>query len=73
MHYVGNRLRQLYRNEEGISTLEIILIIAVIVIIAIAFRKWIMHWVQKLFDSANNKMQETNNNDPLSVIPSSNP
>ncbi|MEB3102689.1 Flp1 family type IVb pilin [Ferviditalea candida] len=73
MQYVWNRLRQLYRNEEGISTLEIILIIAVIVIIAIAFRKWIMHWVQKLFDGANSKMQETSNNDPLNVIPSSNP
>lgn len=53
-------LAKLWKDEDGIGTLEIILIVAVIVIIAIAFRKWIIAWVQKLLDSANEEMVKTN-------------
>ena len=48
------------KDEEGIGTLEVILIVAVIVIIAVAFRKWIISWVQKLFDTSNDELMETN-------------
>jgi Flp pilus assembly pilin Flp len=40
---IREKLQQFWQEEDGIGTLEILLIIAVIVIIAIAFRKWIIH------------------------------
>lgn len=46
-------------DDRGIGTLEIILIVAVIVIIAVAFRKWIIAWIQKLFDSSNDELKQT--------------
>ncbi len=36
-------LNQFWEDEEGLGTLEILLIVAVLVAIAIIFRKWIMH------------------------------
>lgn len=49
-------------NDDGIGTLEIILIVAIIVIIAVAFRKWIIAWVEKLFQESNDELIETNEN-----------
>lgn len=54
------RMKQWWSEEEGIGTLEVILIVAVIVIIAVAFRKWIISWVQKLFETSNDELQRTN-------------
>lgn len=54
------RMRQWWLEEDGIGTLEVILIVAVIVIIAVAFRKWIISWVQKLFDTSNSELERTN-------------
>ncbi|WP_082652210.1 Flp1 family type IVb pilin [Gorillibacterium timonense] len=48
-----------WKNEEGLGTLELLLILAVLVIIAIAFRKWIISWVNDLFKSTNKNMIET--------------
>lgn len=48
--------KQVLLDDRGIGTLEIILIVAVIVIIAVAFRKWIIAWVQKLFDDSNEEL-----------------
>lgn len=48
-------------DERGIGTLEIILIVAVIVIIAVAFRKWIIAWIEKLFQESNEELIDTNN------------
>jgi len=45
------KLLGFWKNEEGLGTLELLLILAVLVIIAIAFRKWIISWVNKLFDT----------------------
>jgi Flp pilus assembly pilin Flp len=52
-------LRKLWQEEEGIGTLEIILIVAVIVVIAVAFRKWIVQWVENLFMESNNEMKSS--------------
>lgn len=49
-------------DDRGIGTLEIILIVAIIVIIAVAFRKWIIAWVEKLFQESNDELIETNEN-----------
>lgn len=45
-----------WKEEDGLGTLEILLIIAVLLIIAIAFRKWIVRWVGELFNSANTEI-----------------
>jgi Flp pilus assembly pilin Flp len=45
--------RRFWEEEDGLGTLEILLIVAVLVILAIAFRKWLMKWVGALFDSAD--------------------
>lgn len=60
MRHVLTKIGDWFRKEEGIGTLEIILIVAVIVIIAVAFRKWILAWVQKLFDTSNEELKKTN-------------
>ncbi len=60
MDKIRRFLKKMWKEEEGIGTLEIILIIAIIVIIAIAFRKWIIQWVQKLLDTSNTEFQKTN-------------
>ncbi len=41
------------------GTLEMLLILAIIVIIAIAFRKWIVSWVNRLFTETNTDIQNT--------------
>jgi Flp pilus assembly pilin Flp len=48
--------RTFWKEEDGIGTLEILLIVAVIVIIAIAFRKWIMKWIYALFQGADQEI-----------------
>ncbi|TQR44195.1 Flp1 family type IVb pilin [Paenibacillus popilliae] len=46
-------LKRFWKNEEGIGTLEILLIIVVIVIIALMFKKQIVKWVEDLLGTAN--------------------
>ncbi len=54
-----NKLKQawirFWREEDGVGVLELILIIAVIVVIAIIFRKWIIDWVNRLLESISEK------------------
>ena len=59
MSHVAAWWKRWLSDERGIGTLEIILIVAVIVIIAVAFRKWILAWIQKLFDSSNEELKQT--------------
>ncbi|WP_282935447.1 Flp1 family type IVb pilin [Paenibacillus sp. RC67] len=58
MNGVGQGIRRFWEEEDGLGTLEILLILAVLVIIAIAFRKWIMQWVKSLFDSADAQIKD---------------
>ncbi|MEQ7052203.1 Flp1 family type IVb pilin [Paenibacillaceae sp. P-4] len=51
-------LKRFWKNEEGIGTLEIILIIAVIVIIAVIFKGYIVEWVQKLLGNADKTIKD---------------
>ncbi|MCD1257473.1 hypothetical protein B5M42_001300 [Paenibacillus athensensis] len=46
-----------FKEEDGLGTLEMLLIIAVLVAIAIVFRKWILAWFQKLLGDANSDLQ----------------
>jgi Flp pilus assembly pilin Flp len=69
---ISQKLIRFWKEEEGIGTLEILLIIAVIVIIAIAFRKWILKWVKHLFAGAESEIKSQNmNSDDL--LPASTP
>lgn len=69
---IREKIQRFWKAEDGIGTLEILLIIAVIVIIAIAFRKWIMSWVKKLFENADSviKSDKLNSDD---LLPGSTP
>jgi len=43
------------RSEEGIGTLEIVLIAAVLIIIALLFKDWIVHFLNSLMGKAESK------------------
>ncbi|WP_268624598.1 Flp1 family type IVb pilin [Paenibacillus alvei] len=51
-------MKRFWKNEEGIGTLEIILIIAVIVIIALLFKKQIVQWVTDLLGNADKSIKD---------------
>jgi|GEM_PF-1109632 len=46
-----------FKEEEGLGTLEMLLIVAVLVAMAIVFRKWILAWFHKLLGDANSDLQ----------------
>lgn len=50
--------RSLWRDEKGIGTLEIVLIAAVLIMIAIFFKDWIMEFLASLMDSVEGKADE---------------
>jgi ABC-type transport system involved in cytochrome c biogenesis permease component len=43
-------LKKLWKDDRGLGTLEILMIIAVLVAIAVVFRKWIINWINSLFE-----------------------
>ena len=63
MNTITQGIKKFWDDEDGLQTLELMLIIAVIVVIALMFRKQIVEWVEGLFtfgsDTINNfKSQE---------------
>jgi Flp pilus assembly pilin Flp len=48
-----------WKDEEGIGTLEMIMIVAVVLILAVAFRKWIIGWFQELLNDSNAEINRT--------------
>lgn len=62
MYIFKEAWNRFWKEEDGLGTLEILLIVAVLLIIAIAFRKWIMKWMEQLFSSADSEINtETSN------------
>lgn len=53
-----DRLLRFWRDEQGVGTLEVLLILAVVVLIAVVFRKWIIAWVNDLFEVTNQNIQD---------------
>lgn len=45
----------IWRDEKGIGTLEIVLIAAVLIMVALFFKDWIMGFIGKLMDSVEGK------------------
>lgn len=54
-----------WNEEDGLGTLELLLIIAVLVAIAIVFRKWIISWVNSLFEKSQDEMDKIDANQLL--------
>ncbi|WP_246070473.1 Flp1 family type IVb pilin [Paenibacillus kobensis] len=57
-NYWNSRVTKLWKEEDGIGTLEIILIIAVIIIIALLFKDWIIELVNNLMGQADSQANE---------------
>lgn len=55
LEVLRGRMGELWRDEEGLGMLEMILIIAVIVIIAVIFRKELKAIVENLLSKADKK------------------
>lgn len=53
MNMLSRRMKVLWSNEEGIGTLEVILIVAVIIIIALLFKDWIVDLVKDVLNKAD--------------------
>ncbi|SDN82162.1 Putative Flagellin, Flp1-like, domain [Paenibacillus sp. yr247] len=62
-------MKQIWDDEEGLGTLEILLIVAVLVAIAIIFRKWIVSWFQKLIGDANSDLKDNSAVTPCAPSP----
>ncbi|MEK3881972.1 Flp1 family type IVb pilin [Paenibacillus sp. PL2-23] len=54
MNKMMNHVKRFMRKEDGIGTLEVILIVAVVIIIALLFKDWIVALVQDALDKADN-------------------
>jgi Flp pilus assembly pilin Flp len=53
---IRKRMARFIFDEDGLGTLEMLLILAVLVAIAIVFRKWIIAWVNGLFDQTQQEL-----------------
>lgn len=54
-------IKNYLRDEEGMGTVELVLIIAALVSIAIIFRKYVVDFVQKQMGNIFNNSEVTNN------------
>ena len=74
MKSVTNEFRRkvsaFWRDESGLGTLELLLIVAVLVIVAVAFRKWILNFITSLFGEANEELNNSGTKDPCLDEPS---
>jgi hypothetical protein len=55
MKKLGHAIRSFWKEEAGLGTLEIILIIAVVIIIALLFKDWIVELVERLMGKADDE------------------
>lgn len=53
--WISRKTSAFGRDEEGIGTLEIVLIAAVIIAIALLFKDWIVDFLQSLMDRVEGK------------------
>ncbi|MEK4563613.1 Flp1 family type IVb pilin [Alkalihalobacillus sp. FSL R5-0424] len=56
MNTVKKFFADFWKEEEGLQTLEILLIVAVIVVIALTFRNQIIDWVEGLVEFGGNQV-----------------
>ncbi|RXZ84749.1 multidrug transporter [Paenibacillaceae bacterium] len=58
MKKIVEGFRGLWRSEEGLGTLEMILIIAVVIIIALLFKNWIIELIEGLMTKADSEAEK---------------
>ncbi|RDW21799.1 hypothetical protein CWR45_02255 [Oceanobacillus chungangensis] len=58
MNTLTTAIKNFWNDEEGLQTLELMLIIAVIVVIALLFRDQIIGWVNDLLKFGDGKIGE---------------
>ncbi|WP_020617718.1 Flp1 family type IVb pilin [Paenibacillus daejeonensis] len=58
MENMKQAVKQFWNEEDGIGTLEIVLIIAVVILIALIFKDWIIGLVNSLLGEAEGKANE---------------
>lgn len=51
------KVAKFWRDEEGVGTLEIVLIAAVLIIVALLFKDWILSFLADLMGSAEEKAE----------------
>jgi Flp pilus assembly pilin Flp len=65
MKAVWHSFVRFWKEEEGLGTLELLLIVAVLVIVAVAFRKWILSFIKSLFGQANQELGDAGSKECL--------
>lgn len=50
-------VKKFWRDKEGLGTLEVVLIAAVIIAIAVLFRDWILEFLDSLFGKVEDKSE----------------
>lgn len=58
MDVISIWVRNFWKDEEGLGTLEILLIVAVLVGVALLFRTQIMDWVDKLLKKSDSEIDQ---------------
>ncbi|SFS47379.1 Flp1 family type IVb pilin [Paenibacillus sp. BC26] len=58
MKNMKGALLAFWEDEDGLGTLEIVLIIAVVIILALLFKDWIIALMEKLMGDADDKANE---------------
>lgn len=61
MTLILGKVKGFWKNEEGLGTLEMILIIAVLIAVVLVFRTEIVKVVKSLINTAGSKSQEVFN------------
>lgn len=56
MNNVQTFFKNFWKDEEGLETIEILLILSVLIVIAIMFKDKIMEWATKLFDDIDTEI-----------------
>jgi len=51
-------IKGFWKSEEGLGTLEVILIIAVVIIIALLFKDWIIELIENLMSKADDQAEQ---------------
>ena len=64
-------IKKFFYDERALGTLEILLIVAVLVALALVFRKYILNWFQTLMSQADSAFQGSKND--LSQLNKMNP
>jgi len=56
MKWISDKMQAVWKNEDGLGTLEILLIVAVLVGVALLFRNYIVDWVTQVLNFTDNQI-----------------